>query len=107
MYEKRTRSRCGEFYNSLTNATYEALLVPGIWVVPRTIPFQETVTSPGKDISAANGPVLVMLPTMTRSMEVAEGLVMSYEMNRECETSGLTTYCVDTQPTFLRLVSLL
>ena len=58
--------------------TYEAVLVPGISVVPRTVPFQETVTVPGKEISAWKGPVLPILPSITISMPEGDGLVMSY-----------------------------
>jgi hypothetical protein len=57
--------------------TYEAVLVPGMTVVPRTLLFQETVTMPGKEMSAWKGPVFSISPTMTMSIEVAVGLVMS------------------------------
>ena len=51
--------------------------MPGMTVVPRTLLFQETVTVPGKEISAWKGPVLSMSPTIAISIEVAVGLVMS------------------------------
>jgi len=43
------------------------------------MPFQETWTVPGKEISALNGPVFFIFPFIVMSIEVGEGLTIFYE----------------------------